>query len=176
MVRLLIMRGETSIRILDVHPPSKNLDHPSVSFVKTDITSLQSVREALTLPFPTTGAPPSVIFHTAAVIRFWERAAYCWDASYRVNVTGTRNILTVAKELPDAMVIYTSSGETVSGAPKFLRVDWDGFPVSITDDDRTPSYVLKQGCYPRSKRMAEQFVISASANEGLKTGILRPGQ
>ncbi|KAJ7916221.1 hypothetical protein B0H13DRAFT_2231746 [Mycena leptocephala] len=140
-VQLLIMRGETSIRILDVNPPAqKFLDHPSVSFVKTDITSLQSVRDALTAPFTTTGAPPT-------------RASYCWDPSYRVNVIGTRNVLTVAKELPSAMVIYTSSAEPVSGCPKFLR----------------------ENCYPRSKRMAEQLVISASANEGLKTGILRPG-
>ncbi|KAF8218265.1 hypothetical protein K438DRAFT_1953084 [Mycena galopus ATCC 62051] len=176
IVRLLVMRGETSIRILDVNPPtSKFLDHPSVSFVKTDITSLQSVRDGLCAPFPGTGVPPTVIFHTAAIIRFWERLSYCWDASYRVNVTGTRNILTVAKELPSAMVVYTSSAETVSGSPKFLRVDWDTYPVSIRDDDRTPPHIVKQSCYPRSKRMAEQFVISASVNEGLKTGILRPG-
>ncbi|KAJ7919011.1 hypothetical protein B0H13DRAFT_2320919 [Mycena leptocephala] len=175
-VQLLIMRGETSIRILDVNPPAqKFLDHPSVSLVKTDITSLQSVRDALTAPFSTTGAPPTVIFHMAAIIRFWERASYCWDASYRVNVIGTRNVLTVAKELPSAMVIYTSSVETVSGCPKFLRVDWDTYPTSIRDDDRTPTYILKESCYPRSKRMAEQLVINSSANEGLKTGILRPG-
>ncbi|KAJ7856690.1 hypothetical protein B0H14DRAFT_2752439 [Mycena olivaceomarginata] len=176
IVRLLIMRGETSIRILDVNPPAPTLlDHPSVSFIKTDITSLQSVRDALGAPFPATGAPPTVIFHTAAIIRFWERASYCWDASYRVNVTGTKNILTVAKELPSAMVVYTSSSEVVSGCPKFLRVDWDTFPVSIRDDSSPPAYILKEGCYARSKRMAEQLVINASVNEGLKTGILRPG-
>ncbi|KAJ6535930.1 hypothetical protein DFH09DRAFT_97900 [Mycena vulgaris] len=177
MVRLLMMRGETSIRIVDVNPPlPRILDHPSVSFVKTDITSLQSVREALSAPFPATGAPPTVIFHTAAIIRFWERASYCFNASYRVNVTGTRNILTVAKELvPAPMVIYTSSAETVSGCPKFMRVDWDEYPASIRDEDYTPTFTRKESCYPRSKRMAEQFVISASANEGLRTGILRPG-
>ncbi|KAJ7916223.1 hypothetical protein B0H13DRAFT_2450823 [Mycena leptocephala] len=121
------------------------------------------------------GAPPTVVFHMAAIIRYWERASYCWDASYQVNVIGTKNVLTVAKELPSAMVIYTSSAETVSGCPKFLRVDWDTYPTSIRDDDHTPTYILKENCYPRSKRMAEQLVISASANEGLKTGILRPG-
>ncbi|KAJ7653273.1 hypothetical protein DFH06DRAFT_1093557 [Mycena polygramma] len=176
IVRLLIMRGETSIRVLDVNPPAqKLLEHSSVSFVKTDITSIDSVRAALTAPFTSTGAPPSVIFHTAAIIRFWERAAYCWDTSYRVNVIGTQNVLTVAKELPSAMVVYTSSAETVSGCPKFLRVDWDTFPVSIRDEDSTPTFIWKQSCYPRSKRMAEQCVISASVTDGLKTGILRPG-
>ncbi|KAJ6551649.1 hypothetical protein B0H19DRAFT_1158458 [Mycena capillaripes] len=175
IVRLLIMRGETSIRILDVNPPAQSvLDNPSISFIKTDITSIESVRGALTAPFTSTGTPPSVIFHTAAIIRFWERAAYCWEASYRVNVAGTKNVLTVAKEL-SAMVVYTSSAETASGCPKFLRVDWDTYPVSIKDDDRTPTFIRKESCYPRSKRMAEQLVISASANEGLKTGILRPG-
>ncbi|KAJ7148658.1 hypothetical protein C8R43DRAFT_1068723 [Mycena crocata] len=176
IVRLLIMRGETNIRILDVNPPpSKILEHPSVSFIKMDITSLQSVREALSTPFQATGSVPSVIFHTAAIIRFWERANYCWPASYQVNVIGTRNILTVAKELPSAIVIYTSSAETVSACPKFMRLDWDTFPASIRDEDGTPAFILKESCYPRSKRMAEQLVISASANEGLKTGILQPG-
>ncbi|KAJ7025549.1 hypothetical protein C8F04DRAFT_1009770 [Mycena alexandri] len=176
IIRLLIMRGETSIRIIDLNPPnSKYLDHASVSFVKTDITSVQSVRDALTAPFPTTGAAPTVIFHTAAMIRFWERASYCWNATYRVNVTGTQNILTVAKELPSVMVIYTSSAETVSGSPKFLRIDWDRYPVSIHDEGSTPTYPLKQNCYARSKRMAEQLVIRAAATDGLKTGILRPG-
>ncbi|KAJ7250508.1 hypothetical protein B0H12DRAFT_1202893 [Mycena haematopus] len=155
-----------TIRILDVNPPApKLLDHPAVSFIKTDITSLHSVRDALGSPFAA----------TAATIRFWERASYCWDTSYQVNVIGTRNVLTVAKELPSAMVVYTSSAETASGCPKFLRVDWDTYPVSIRDNDHTPSYILKQSCYPRSKRMAEQLVISFSVNEGLKTGILRPG-
>lgn len=102
--------------------------------------------------------------------------SYCWDATYRVNVTGTQNILTVAKELPSAMVIYTSSAETVTGSPKFLRIDWDRYPVSIRDEDPTPTYPLKQACYPRSKRMAEQLVIRAARTDGLKTGILRPGQ
>lgn len=51
------MRGETNIRIVDLNPPtSKDLDHPSVSFVKTDITSVQSVRDALSAPFPNIGS------------------------------------------------------------------------------------------------------------------------
>ncbi|KAK7052424.1 3Beta-HSD domain-containing protein [Favolaschia claudopus] len=175
LVQLLIMRGEKNIRILDVNPPpSKILDHPSVVFVKTDVTSLESVRTALTAPFPGTGAPPTVIHHTAAIIRFWERASYCFPTSYRVNVLGTKNILTVAKEL-SAMVVYTSSAETVSGCPKFMRLDWDTYPVSIKDQDGPLPFIVKQACYPRSKRMAEQLVIEASKKDGLKTGILRPG-
>ncbi|KAJ6620505.1 hypothetical protein B0H10DRAFT_2163526 [Mycena sp. CBHHK59/15] len=159
LIRLLILRGETCIRILDVAPPPPHiLDHPSVSFVKTDIPLWNLV-----------------IFHTAVTIRFWERASYCWDTTYRVNVIGTQNVLTVAKELPSAMVIYTSSVETVAGCPKFMRIDWDTYPISIRDDDRPPAYILKQGCYARSKRMAEQLVIGASVKDGLKTGILRPG-
>ncbi|KAJ7284438.1 hypothetical protein C8J57DRAFT_1431926 [Mycena rebaudengoi] len=174
LIRLLILRGETNIRILDLTPPPPDLlDHPSVSFVKTDVTSLKSVRDGLSQPFASTGSPPSVIHHTAASIRFWERASYCWNESYTVNVKGTMNVLTVAKEL-SAMVIYTSSAETVAGCPKFMRLDWNKHPVLIRDSDLPPTYPLKQNCYPRSKRMAEQLVISA-AKEGLKTGILRPG-
>ncbi|KAF7324868.1 3Beta-HSD domain-containing protein [Mycena kentingensis (nom. inval.)] len=176
IVRLLIMRGERNVRILDLTPPSAELVDAGVSFVKTDITSLPSTREGLQMPF-SDGNPPKVIFHAAALIDFWSRATYSsWFApSYAVNVLETQNILTVAKEL-DAIVVYTSSVDTVLAMPKFLRLDWDAFPVYVSDETHTPKF-QQQGCYARSKRMAEQLVIDAHTNDGrkLKTGILRPG-
>ncbi|KAJ7049493.1 hypothetical protein C8F01DRAFT_1183475 [Mycena amicta] len=171
IVRLLIIRGERNVRILDVNaPPPDILNNPAVSFVKTDITSLDSVRDGLMAQ----GKPPTVIYHVAAIIRFWERAEYCFSASYNVNVLGTKNVLEVAKELPNAMLIYTSSVDTVLPMPKFLRVDFDPFPAQVSDETPAPKY-LHEGCYARSKRMAEQLVIDAQNSHGIKTGILRPG-
>nr|GAT56097.1 predicted protein [Mycena chlorophos] len=170
VVRLLIMRGETNIRILDLTPPAPDvLENPAVSFVQTDITSLESVRAGLTA----SGTPPSVIYHVAATIRFWERAEYCFPASYKVNVIGTKNVLEVAKQLPNAIFVYTSSVDTVLSMPKFCRVDWDPFPAELSDETPTPRH-LHEGCYPRSKRMAEQLVIEANSSE-MPTAMLRPG-
>lgn len=179
IIQLLLLRGETNIRILDLHPPSSKISsHPSISFVKTDITSLQSVRAGLSQPFKSTGAPPNVIFHTAAIIRFWERFSYCWKPSYDVNVSGTENVVLAAKEIPSTILIYTSTSDTVIPCPKFLRIGWDlKDTVNLIGDSDEPlsSARLSGSCYSRTKRLAEQLVANADGEHGLRTGIIRPG-
>jgi nucleoside-diphosphate-sugar epimerase len=141
------------------------------------MTSLQSVREGLTRPFETTGKPPRVIYHTAAIIRFWERLPYCWSASYKVNVSGTENLITVAKELPNAVFVYTSTADIAIPSPKFLRLGWGPSYrklSSISDSDGPPTH-FHASCYARSKLMAEQIVKGADGQDNLRTGIVRPG-
>ncbi|KAA1469828.1 NAD(P)-binding protein [Dentipellis sp. KUC8613] len=183
LVKLLLLRGETNVRILDLVPPPEDIaENPSVSFVKTDMTSLQSVKDGLSLPFPSTGAPPDVIFHTAAAIRFWERFSYTWPASYNVNVRGTDNILKAASELPgETILIYTSTADLSFPRPQFMQIgkDWEQPPrhkVVVSDDDAPlDGPHLSDGCYARSKRIAEKLVTKANG-EGMKTAIVRPGQ
>lgn len=181
IIRLLLLRGETKIRILDLNSPHSDIaSNPSVSFVQTDITSLRSVRNGLMRPFPDSSSS-TVIYHTAAIIRFWERANYTWHISHSVNVQGTANILSVAKYMPNAILIYTSTAETVLPRTNFLRLSlsfktppWR--KVTISDNDAPLK--LSQGpqsCYARSKVLAERLVIGANGWNGLKTGILRPG-
>jgi nucleoside-diphosphate-sugar epimerase len=183
-VKLLLLRGETNVRILDIVPPSSTLseDH-RVTFIKTDMTSLESVRAGLTKPFTSTKKPPSVIYHTAASIRFYERFSYCWDASYNVNVKGTQNILTVvSQELPGAIVVYTSSGNAVIPRMKYMRLGLDvpggvNHRVVVSDEDPPlAASSVSQSCYARSKIMAEKLVKEAHGKNGIRTGILRPGQ
>ncbi|KAH7927636.1 NAD(P)-binding protein [Leucogyrophana mollusca] len=180
LVRLLILRGETNIRVLDLHPPSPLVaSDPSVSYIKTDVTSLDSIRRGLHQPFPATGTPPTVIYHTAVVIRFWERAYYAWHLSYNVNVLGTRNIIAAAKEIPGAVLIYTSSSDTVIPSTKFCRLGLDTDPRKtkvISDDDPPLSHwESHESSYARSKALAERLVVEANGQNGLKTGIIRPG-
>ncbi|TFY68576.1 hypothetical protein EVG20_g3501 [Dentipellis fragilis] len=183
IVKLLLLRGETNIRVLDLVPPPEDIaENPSVSFVKMDMTSLQSVKDGLSLPFPSTGAPPDVIFHTAAIIRFWERFSYTWLASYDVNVRGTDNILKAASELPgETVLIYTSTADLSFPRPQFMQIgkDWEQPPrhkVVVSDDDAPlDGSHLSDGCYARSKLLAEKLVTKADG-DGLKTAIIRPGQ
>ena len=178
------MRGETNIRILDLDPPPPDIaKHPSVSFVRTDITSLASVCTGLMSQFSSTNAPPTVIFHTAAIIRFWERVAYSWMPSYNVNVCGTDNVVAVAKDMPDGTIlIYTSTSDVVLPCPKFLQMgkDYDTPPwnrVIVSDQDPPLANAqFSQSCYTKSKKLAEQIIYEANECEGLATGILRPGQ
>jgi nucleoside-diphosphate-sugar epimerase len=144
------------VHVLDIAPPPRDLaSHPALTYAKVDITSPPSVRAALLAPFPS-GTHPSVIFHTAAAIRFWERAAYTFDASYRVNVLGTAVMLAAAKELlpKDAIVVYTSSVIAVTPAQRFLRLgrDYRLTPwnkITVGDDDPP----LSAEARPKSKIM-----------------------
>jgi nucleoside-diphosphate-sugar epimerase len=122
-----------------------------------------------------------VIYHTAALIRFWERASYAWEISHNVNVQGTSNVLSVARELPNAIFIYTSTADACVPRAKLLRLGLDYktppyHKVTISDDDPplTPSQ-SSQSCYTRSKVFTERLVIGANEWNGLKTGIIRPG-
>ncbi|KAF7978498.1 hypothetical protein HWV62_45649 [Athelia sp. TMB] len=182
IIKLLLLRGETKIRVLDIHPPHSDVaSEPGVHYIHTDISSLQSVREGLSAPFPGPSDLPIVIFHTAALIRFWERASYTWKASHKVNVLGTSNVLSVAKKLPNATVIYTSSADAAIPAPKFSRLGFDQKSpprdtVTISDNDvpLAPD-AASESAYTRSKVAAERLVIGANGWNGLKTGIIRPG-
>ena len=187
IVRLLILRGETKIRILDLAPPHQDVaSNPAVTFIRTDVTSLQSVRDGLTLPFSDNNgditAPAStVIFHCAAIIRFWERSNYAWGLSHSVNVQGTANILSMAKKIPNTILVYTSTVDAALPAPKFLRLGldykrhpWNKVTVSDEDPPLSPSSG-SQSCYTRSKILAERLVIGSNGWNGLRTGILRPG-
>ena len=132
-------------------------------------------------PFSDGNGLPTVIYHTAALIRFWERASYTWETSHNVNVQGTANVLSVAKKIPNAILIYTSTTDVCIPSSKFLRLGFDYkippyHKVTISDDDPPlrPSQ-SSQNCYPRSKLLAERLVIGANGWNGLKTGIIRPG-
>jgi nucleoside-diphosphate-sugar epimerase len=171
------------VRVLDLAPLPQDLaSHPAVTYAEVDITSPPSVRAALLAPFPS-GTLPSVIFHTAATIRFWERAAYTFDASYRVNVLGTAVVLAVAKELlpKDAIVVYTSSMDVVAPSSRFLQLGRDyRLPpwnkITISDDDVPLNAEARpKSNYARSKFMADRLVLDANSPNGLRTGCLRPG-
>jgi nucleoside-diphosphate-sugar epimerase len=193
IVRLLLTRGERNIRIIDTTPPafisSTIVPIPgseSVTFFKADITDRESVRTALTTPFPSTNQPPTVVFCTAAVIRFWDRSSYTYPLSHTVNVLGTEHIVEVLSTLPSneknpTIFIYTSTAEIGIPEPHFMRLglDWASKPwdkVLISDhDDPLPEYACAQSHYARSKAIAERVVKEANGKNGLRTGIVRPG-
>ncbi|EIW81395.1 NAD(P)-binding protein [Coniophora puteana RWD-64-598 SS2] len=185
LVRLLILRGESSIRIIDLRPPTDPtvLASPAVTFEPADITSPHSVSAALRTPFPATGAPPSVVFHTAASIRFWERAWHAWPLSFNVNVLGTQNVVAACRDaLPRGTVlVYTSTCDVVLAARKFCRLGFDRgvWPWSrkVLSDGDAPlgRHEAHQSNYTQSKMLAERVVLDANGQNGMRVGILRPG-
>ncbi|KIJ34540.1 hypothetical protein M422DRAFT_69935 [Sphaerobolus stellatus SS14] len=185
LVRLLLKRGEINIRIVDLGSPTESiLSHPAVTYVKADITSPTSIRDALCKPFESTRQPPSIILHLAATIRFWDRLSYTWESTYRVNVQGTKNIIAALQAPPLAghvrSLVYVSTGDVAIPRVKLWsfgkRRSYPWNTIRRSDSDRPlTEHQLSEGCYTRSKKIAEDLILAANGRFGLKTGSLRPG-
>ncbi|KAJ8508386.1 hypothetical protein ONZ45_g9335 [Pleurotus djamor] len=173
IVKLLLLRGEDNIRIIDLQEPPQDLRGlPSVTWSRADITNAQEIRDAILAPFAS-GKHAQVIYLTAATLRFWERAAYTWDHTYRINVLCVRNVLEAAKDLPNAILVYTSSAGVSVPTAKYLRLEHSEESVI---SDETPDPPTPQSCYYRSKRLAEDLVRKANKEcPTIKAAILRPG-
>ncbi|KAG8685003.1 hypothetical protein FRC11_011293, partial [Ceratobasidium sp. 423] len=70
LVRTLLGRGETLVRIIDIAPPKISGDPSALhhisraEFIKADVTDYDSVQKAISRPFGDTGRTAEVIFHT----------------------------------------------------------------------------------------------------------------
>jgi nucleoside-diphosphate-sugar epimerase len=187
----LLKRGEhpSNIRILDIRPPiRRDLQHgpaSQVAFVKVDITNLQEVKKAFDLPWPneSSNASPLTVFHTAAVIRFFERSSTLKHLSDKVNVLGTQNILTAAAQAGASYFIYTSSGSIHGDVVNYFVPPWASRPKKFfqlfADDIPMPSVPPYISNYTSSKRSADNIVLSCNGkgthNGFMATGSLRPG-
>ncbi|KAF5390124.1 hypothetical protein D9757_003853 [Collybiopsis confluens] len=197
----LVQRGESpkNIRVLDIRLPSRHdLLHgigKDVDYMQVDVSDAEAVQQAFTSPWPQGSSPPSsaiTVFHTAANIRFYERAASLLDSSSKVNVNGTQNIIDSARSIGASILIYTSSGSVGVHASRFLLWPWQSEPhrfvQEINDDDRRLPTKHSEffSNYAYSKYLAEQRVRAADklpsgSGSGLRpgrilrTGVIRPG-
>jgi nucleoside-diphosphate-sugar epimerase len=99
-----------------------------------------------------------LVFHTAAKAGIWGN----YYDYYKTNVTGTQNVIAGCKKHHISRLIYTSSPSVV-----FNGTDMEGVNESV------PYPATYHADYPRTKAIAEQYVIKA-AGQGLMTIILRP--
>jgi dihydroflavonol-4-reductase len=100
------------------------------------------------------------LFHVAADYRL---GAPDPSELYRINVEGTRNVLTAARRAAVKRIVYTSSVATV-GIPA------DGTP----GDEQTPVALAAMiGHYKRSKFLAEQVAVEA-VRDGSPVVIVNP--
>ncbi|KAI0747009.1 NAD-P-binding protein [Daedaleopsis nitida] len=195
----LIARGEDPrrIRIVDIRRPIRQdlLEGPptQAEFCEADISDASSVEAALTKPWPAAHADsPLTVFHTAAIIRFYERAQSLQAYSDRVNVQGTQNVVAAARKAGADVLVYTSSGSVSVRSTRSLLWPWERRPQLfvqiITDDDaQVPTrHTDFFSNYAVSKWTAERFVRAADRSptgaEGdsssarvLRTGCIRPG-
>ncbi|KAK7757438.1 hypothetical protein SLS62_000453 [Diatrype stigma] len=187
IVLQLLARGNPpeSIRVVDFRRSERNdmRDGPAseVGFVKTDITSLASVKAAFSIPWPSSVAHlPLTVFHTAAVILASEGSKYQYGFPEAVNVRGTKNVLEAAREAGADIFSSTSSG-SISIRPVVPWVaPWAKSPKNfwqILDEKDFLQPLRARDCffgnYPYSKAVAERSVCFQNT-ETFRTGCIRP--
>ncbi|MGA2601546.1 MAG: NAD-dependent epimerase/dehydratase family protein, partial [Bryobacteraceae bacterium] len=101
----------------------------------------------------------STVFHIAADYRLWAKHP---GELYESNVTGTRNLLTAARNAGVEKVVYTSTVGCV-GVPE------DG----VGNEDLAVGLDEMAGAYKRSKFQAEQVALEF-ARAGLPVVIVNP--
>lgn len=193
MVQLLHKRGERRIYCLDVCPlPAFLADLDGVIFRRCDIGDPATVDAIFTASRPDVWAQTSTIttpikadlyssvIHICSAIRFWERWSFTRKYSTRVNVEGTRNIISSIQSLAPKdkrILLYCSSTDACLAEPKFMRLGigrtafTDTYPLS--DDRPVTRAFLKQTSYAVTKRAAEDIVRRADKVDGVRTGIVR---
>lgn len=134
------------IRLVD------QLSSPNLTYTSVDITSLDSITSVLET------AKPVAVIHTASPIHGLGREIYM-----KVNVEGTRNVITACQETGVKVLVYTSSAGVV----------FDGSPL-INVDETEPYPVVPFDAYNESKAIAEELALQANGEKGLLTTALRP--
>lgn len=186
IIRHLVARGENpaNIRIIDIRKPTrKDIHADQVLFVPGDIRDLESVRAAFNADWPAKSSTQGItVFHTIAVLRYYERHAAFVPRSSAINVDGTKNVVSVAQNTRDVEIfIYTSSGSILIQPTNFWIPPWKKHPTSfiqvISDDspipERQDGFISN---YAYTKYLAEKIVIEAhDPGKGFRTGCLRPG-
>jgi dihydroflavonol-4-reductase len=148
-----LSRRGAELRIL-IRPTSKleNLAGLPAETVLGDLLQVDALRSAV--------SGCDAVMHVAADYRLWVTDPKTMHAT---NVTGTRELLRVAREEGVARVVYTSSVATMGF-----------FSDGRLADEATPvSLAAMIGHYKRSKYLAEQEAINA-ARDGQQVIILNP--
>jgi nucleoside-diphosphate-sugar epimerase len=99
------------------------------------------------------------VFHTAAKVDMWGD----YQGFYRTNVLGTRNILMGCQRSGIKSLVFTSSPSVIHTGKDLVNVD-----------ESTPYPKHYHAYYPETKAKAEQEVLAADRQGGLRTVALRP--
>ena len=99
-----------------------------------------------------------LVFHVAAKAGVWGD----YSEYFKTNVTGTKNVIAACIKHRVSRLVYTSSPSVI-----FNGTDMEGVDESVPYSDKFYAH------YPKTKAIAEQYVIKA-ARDDLMTIVLRP--
>jgi dihydroflavonol-4-reductase len=156
VARLLIERGDHVRLLLRSTSSTQLLDRLPSGDAERVVGDL---RDSASLDRAVAGV--DAVYHVAADYRLWSRDP---REIYESNVTGTRNLLAVAKSAGVGRFVYTSTVATVA-VPKHGG--------ALPDEDTLTSANEMIGTYKRSKWLAEQEALQAAAS-GFPVVIVNP--
>ncbi|HKR81100.1 MAG TPA: hopanoid-associated sugar epimerase [Nitrospira sp.] len=152
VARALVRAGTDVRALVRSKSETRNLSGLPVEHVEGDLLDPSSLRRAL--------AGCRQLYHVAAFYALWAKDPSIF---YDVNVTGTRNVLTAARQAGIERTVYCSTIGAI-GLPAGGGLGTEETPVSLDQ---------MAGHYKRSKYLAEQEVL-ALAKEGLPVVIVNP--
>jgi dihydroflavonol-4-reductase len=152
VVRALVNSG-IDVRVLArAGADLQNIQNLSVERIEGDLGNQASLRNALT------GCRQ--LYHVAAHYALWAKDPSIF---YKVNVTGTKNLLEAARDVGTERIVYCSTIGAI-GIPPEGGLGTEEIPVSADQ---------MAGHYKRSKYLAEQEVLKL-AKAGLPVVIVNP--
>ncbi|KAF2225656.1 hypothetical protein BDZ85DRAFT_231583 [Elsinoe ampelina] len=186
IVLQLLARGTppANIRILDIRKSQRddinNSSAAEVDFIRTDITSAESVKAAFEKPWQHSAQKlPLTVFHTAAIILASENSQHTYRFSEAVNVTGTKNLLAAARAAGADVFSATSSASIgirivkptwpwAAQLPNFWQLldEQDFFKPLVPRCELFSNYAI-------SKAVAERLVCDENS-DSFRTGTIRP--
>jgi 2-alkyl-3-oxoalkanoate reductase len=144
-------KGHSIAALVRNKEKAENLSSQNVQIVEANISNKEELRNAL--------KDVDVVFHAAGLVDPYGSR----ELIFKTNVEGTRNVLTVAKELGVKQFVFISSLSVITGFQ-------DQFDV----DERAP--LQKSGeAYADSKVAAESLVFSETKKSEIAVTVLRPG-
>lgn len=148
----------TEIHVFDVRPLPEKLslyftfDPRKVIFHGGDITKESDLIDAIE------ASKCDVIVHSASPMHGAPQAIYD-----KVNVEGTRQLISAAKKLNVKALVYTSSAGVIFNGQNVMNAD-ESWPYPAVHMDG----------YNETKAIAETEVLQSNQNDGLATVCLRP--
>ena len=152
LIRQLIERGYEVQALARSANSANSVNLLGAQVTPGDITDKQSMRAGM--------AGSDVVFHVAA---WYEIGSRDWMAAERINVGGTRNVLTLARELGIPKVVYTST----------VGVFSDTHGAMVDEGYYTDGPFLSE--YERTKWLAHYKVALPLIRQGAPIIIVMPG-
>ncbi len=102
-----------------------------------------------------------IVYHLAGMI---EIKSGNDDAVYRVNVTGTKNVVSACKKCGVKRLVYMSSVDTYPPLPN----------GQVMTELNHYNPVVLEGAYAKTKAEATQYVLDSNGTDGLETVVVQP--